>query len=137
MLTSRPDTAGVAVNVSFGVIGEDRGGPTAAGGVVIDVATGFLQRQGRHVMEMRMRWRNEAKGAYLSNSRSSGCPANTKVIEFLVSKAKLTIYAASGIYGPMPTDRICRVIEASENSVCSSGCNGGERAARGGIIMAS
>ena len=44
------DTAGVAVNVSFGVIGEDRGGAATAGGVVVDVATGFLQSHGRHVI---------------------------------------------------------------------------------------
>ncbi len=39
-----------------------------------------------------MRWRKEAKETYLSNSRSSGWPARTKVMEFLVSKAKLTMF---------------------------------------------
>ena len=40
----------MAVDVGFGVIGEDRGGTTAASGVVVDVAGCLLQGHGRHVV---------------------------------------------------------------------------------------
>ena len=38
-----------------------------------------------------MRWRTAAKVAYLSNSRSSGWPASTKVMAVRESKWKLTM----------------------------------------------
>ena len=44
------DAVGVAVDVGLGVIGEERGGTSAASGVVVDVAAGFLQGHGRHVV---------------------------------------------------------------------------------------
>ena len=74
------DAVGVAVDVGLGVIGEERGGTPAASGVVVDLAAGLLQGHGVACgRSCGMRWRTAAKGAYLSNSRSSGWPASTKV----------------------------------------------------------